>query len=280
MPAAAQNDWRHQVLRQALAYARIGWRLVPCERGTKLPLLVGWTTRATSSEHEVRRWFERWPRGVNIAVATGPASGLVVLDVDVLDGVDGTQRMLDLVGEGLVVPQTATQLTGSGGRQYFLRYPDVTTPLGNTAGRLGRGIDTRGVGGLAILPPSLHPNGRLYSWCQGADPWSLRLAAPPDWLLEALMERASRRASSDRCFENDDDRYVAAAVTGVIKDVASAVPGERNSQLYAGCRRLLDLGLPPHTVAQALATAALSAGLNCRETGRTIDSACRGAESS
>jgi hypothetical protein len=31
MPAAAQNDWRHQVLRQALAYARIGWRLVPCE---------------------------------------------------------------------------------------------------------------------------------------------------------------------------------------------------------------------------------------------------------
>src|SRR6185312_273167 len=43
-----------------------------------------------------------------------------------------------------------------------LRWPESGT-VRNSASKLAEGVDVRGEGGYGILPPSVHPNGRIYS---------------------------------------------------------------------------------------------------------------------
>jgi hypothetical protein len=48
------------------------------------------------------------------------------------------------------------------------------------------GVDIRGQGGFAMLPPSLHSSGRQYHWEAGRAPWEVDLAKAPQWLLDAV----------------------------------------------------------------------------------------------
>jgi hypothetical protein len=67
-----------------------------------------------------------------------------------------------------IEPQTCQQITGGGGRQLLFRAPmDWKAPTIRT--RIG--VDIRGQGGFAILPPSLHTSGRRYEWKAGCAPW-------------------------------------------------------------------------------------------------------------
>ena len=68
-------------LRQALAYARRGWPVFPCQSGQKVPATRHGFRDATTDEQQITGWFSRDP-GLNVAIATG-APGPDVLDVDV-----------------------------------------------------------------------------------------------------------------------------------------------------------------------------------------------------
>lgn len=62
--------------RAAIAYAhRLGWRILPCEPGGKRAILKDWPARATTDPATIRSWWDR--TAANIAVATGPASGIL-----------------------------------------------------------------------------------------------------------------------------------------------------------------------------------------------------------
>ena len=67
-------------LRQALAYARRGWPVFPCQPGQKIPATRHGYHDATTDQEQITGWFARHP-GRNLAVATG-APGPDVLDVD------------------------------------------------------------------------------------------------------------------------------------------------------------------------------------------------------
>lgn len=64
-----------------LQYALRGWRLFPVKARDKRPLIDDWPHQATDEEERLRLWFKRFP-DCNRAVATGPESGVFVLDVD------------------------------------------------------------------------------------------------------------------------------------------------------------------------------------------------------
>ena len=68
-------------LRQALAYARRGWPVFPCQPGQKIPATAHGFRDATTDEQQITNWFTRCPEH-NLAIATG-APGPDVLDVDV-----------------------------------------------------------------------------------------------------------------------------------------------------------------------------------------------------
>ena len=52
------------------------------------------------------------------------------------------------------------------------------------------GVDIRGQGGFAVLPPSLHESGQHYDWLPGRAPWEIAIEVAPAWLLEAIADLA------------------------------------------------------------------------------------------
>lgn len=121
---------------------------------------------ATRDLDVVRGWWARWPRA-NVAVATGHASGVVVIDID------GPAGLVDLDALGSR-PATYTVRTGRGFHLYF-RAPRYPVP--NSAGKVGRKIDVRGEGGYVVGPESLHISGIRYTVIDAHEP-----APMPSWL--------------------------------------------------------------------------------------------------
>jgi Bifunctional DNA primase/polymerase, N-terminal len=158
----------------ALAYARRGVPVFPCEPGAKRPLTRNGHWDATTDPRIIERWWKRWP-SANVGVPTGKKSGVVVLDVD--DG--GLESLAKLERAGAAAPKTARARTGGGGIHVFFRYPRGTE-IRNSAGLLGPGLDVRGEGGYVVVPPS-----RTQSSYQWVDRSPL---AEASWLIEHLTE--------------------------------------------------------------------------------------------
>lgn len=174
-------------LTAALEYLWRGWSVVPVAERGKRPI-VRWQTFEDRhpTEAEVRGWFERWPSS-NAAVVTGAISGIVVLDVDTQHGGEESLRRLAVRNAGL--PQTVEATTGGGGRHIYFKHPGFEVK--NRAG-LSPGLDLRGDGGVIIVPPSIHPSGKPYSWRKGRAPHEIALAPLPDWLLAPRFGGASQ----------------------------------------------------------------------------------------
>jgi hypothetical protein len=140
---------------------------------------------ATSHPERIAAWWDAYPLA-NIGCHVG-ASDLVVVDEDGPEAADTLARFGPF-------PPTWTVLTRRGRHTYW-RTP--LGPLGNTTGAhgLGPGVDTRGVGGYVVLPPSIHPSGFAYAWAPGLSPWDLEPAPLPDALAGALFAiEAAREA--------------------------------------------------------------------------------------
>jgi hypothetical protein len=184
------------LLGAALQYAGRGWRVIPlhsptsqgcscgkhgCKCVGKHPRTPHGSKDASTEAVKIRTWWQRWPEA-NIAIATGPESGLWVLDVDGEEG----KSSLKLLEAQERLPRTFRAFTGrrglDGDRAGFHLY--FTWPSGaslrNSAGLLGKGLDIRGNGGYVVAPPSLHASGLRYEW-EGDES---AVAVPPTWLID------------------------------------------------------------------------------------------------
>jgi hypothetical protein len=147
----------------ALEYAtECGFSVIPIKRD-KTPY-VDWKEFQSrqATEQEIRHWFRQWP-SANIAVVTGEISQFVVVDID--GDCDRGFDLLRSVGIGL--PPTRMVQTGRGGVHLWFAYPGVSTA--SRASLLKDGdlhIDVRGDGGYALVPPSLHENGKQYHFVE------------------------------------------------------------------------------------------------------------------
>jgi len=65
----------------ALAYARRGLPVFPCQPTGKAPLTGSGFWDATTDEARIRAWWSRSP-DANVGLPTGRRSGVLVLDVD------------------------------------------------------------------------------------------------------------------------------------------------------------------------------------------------------
>lgn len=148
-----------------------------------------------------------------LAIATGQASGVIVIDVDVPEGERSLQSLATARRD---LPPTLTARTGSGGRHLYYAAPQ--RHLGNAVGGLPGiegelpGIDLRADGGYVLVPPSLHISGRRYTWCEpldqlGASDSALpQVCSPPEW-LRARERTAVTRAAALAIFTGDGSAY-------------------------------------------------------------------------
>lgn len=173
-------------LNTALALAERGMRIIPLGPRGKVPAIKQWQLRATTDEMAIRKWAAIHV-GSNFGMATGKESGVFVVDIDPKDG--GERTWHKIVADHKI-PKTMAVITGSGGKHIYFEYP-TTFQIGNSASKLGQGVDIRGTGGQVVIPPAIHPNGNLYKWAEGVDE-TTKVAKAPKWLLD-LVEQASKR---------------------------------------------------------------------------------------
>ena len=246
-----------EVLEYALRYAEnAGWKIHPC-KADKTPYLSAWHKKASNDPAQIKQWWSKWPDAL-IGCATGPDSGIWVLDADLPEGPDHVLQM------GL--PATLTQQTGSGGFQYFFSWNGHN--IRNSSRKLGPGIDVRGQGGYVILPPSVHPCGNQYQWLNKSKP-----IYAPDWLAE---KAAKPEKQPDRTYQGPNSKYGLSALSHEMINLSLQSQGSRNETLNQCAFNLGQLiaggELDESHVTNALLSTALTIGLTESEASKTIRS--------
>ena len=143
--------------RAALQLAERGLAVFPLLPRDKRPATPHGVKDATTCADTVARWWRQDPN-FNIGLACGAISNIWATDVD---GLDAEAELRKLEKQHSPLPPTVESITARG-RHFFFKWPDQD--IRNSVGTLAPGIDVRGTGGYVVVPPSVHPSGRRYTW--------------------------------------------------------------------------------------------------------------------
>jgi hypothetical protein len=240
---------------RALAYARRGWPVFPCQPDSKQPATRHGFLDATTDPDKITWWWRRQP-GANLAIATGHP-GPDVLDVDEHGRAgNGFAAFNHLKRAGLIDCAGAIVATPSGGLHAYFAGSD------QHCGKLPRRhLDFKARGGYILAPPS-QVGGRPYQVISHRDePGGLNWATVTG-LLEPERHTADRPATVQR---------------GDLSRLATWVErqpeGNRNHGLFWAACRAAEAG--DETALAEVAAAARATGLPEREIDATIRSARR-----
>lgn len=161
--SAVPLDGPSTPLAYALAYAKLGWKVLPLEPATKRPhrLAPRGVHSATSDSKAIHEIWSRAPdAGVGIACND---SGLVVLDIDPRNG--GLLTLERLEAQYGTITSNVQAITPGGGLHLVYEAGGVD----KLPGTLGPGIDVKSAGYICA-EPSIHPTGREYAWEASSSP--------------------------------------------------------------------------------------------------------------
>jgi hypothetical protein len=185
----------------ALAYAKLGWPVLPLEPRDKRPLTMHGLKDASTESEQIRTWWRQWPKA-NIGLRTG-----IAFDALDLDGPESKIAMTRLAPK--YYHKGPISSTGKG---YHLLF-SVTGAKNHTRIN-GFPIDFRGDNGYIVAPPSVHPNGHRYKWAREGP-----LEEAPDWLLPLVFPPKLERTSDP----NDPKIRAMLAESGDIVEMMSAI---------------------------------------------------------
>lgn len=254
------------LLGQVLEYAALGWCVIPlwsiavpdpleapvctCPKGRqctspgKHPRLPHGVLEASADAAQLGEWWAAWP-DANVGIATGPRSGIYVVD---LDGPAAVKAWADLG-----FPMGWQSRTGNGVHHIY----SVADDLPNTAGKIAAGVDTRGAGGYIVAPPSVHYRALdRYAWISrdGLGPPPL-----PDAVRLAVTPTMQTPSRPPTVRFGESTAYAKGVLRHALGRVAQAGQGTRNETL---AKEAFVLGqwigggeLDPSGVAEALENA-------------------------
>lgn len=215
------------------------------------------------------------------------ASGLVVVDCDVKNDLDGVSAFMGLCEESGGIPDTYTVSSPNGGLHFYF-LADRSFPVKTTAGtRLGPGIDIRAYGGYIVGPGSTIrlENGQLGTYDANDD--ELPIAPIPTWLREKLyvpdekaqggtvsLEQDKKQKKMQKDSPGGNNMEAAEkqnAIAWAITQMQSSPAGQRNAILnktayFLGCKRVTEED------ASKLIDEAMAIGLTAKEAQDTFKS--------
>jgi hypothetical protein len=167
---------KNPILAAALKLAKFGFFIYPSPKKNGAAR-VKWRLNSTRDNATITKWWTRWPHDL-ICLDCGK-SKIAVIDADSIKGhgIDGLINLLDLELQQGLLPETLKARTPSGGEHSFFRDPEGK--MKSTAGVLAPGVDTRGIGGMIVLAPSLVKGKGAYQWING-----LPIAELPQWVID------------------------------------------------------------------------------------------------
>jgi Bifunctional DNA primase/polymerase, N-terminal len=217
----------------ALAYAALGLPVFPCLPRGKEPAVRRGFHAATTNPETIRRYWRVADR--NIGVRTGMAARVWILDVD---GDGGEVSLRALEAKNGALPAIWQSITPRGRHVWFR----CDSPILCSTSKVAPGLDVRGDGGYAVVPPSIHPSGRAYAWSINR---TTDLAIAPDWLLQLARKRPtiSQRAvaSMHARRTGSPGAYGQAALDQECAALAGIAPGGRNHSLNRAAFNLFQL---------------------------------------
>ncbi len=159
------------LLASALWYGEQGIPVFPLAPRGKRPVTRHGLKDASTDAAHIREWWTATP-DANIGLPTGIVFD--VIDVDGPQGVVSVSRYIESIRSRMLGMVTTPR---AGGLHYYV----PTDPAQkNTASKIAPGVDTRGVGGYVVAPPSItdeHGSNRMYEWVYPLDVTALRRAA-------------------------------------------------------------------------------------------------------
>lgn len=208
-------------LRQAaLAYARMGWPVLPLKPRLKQPATKHGLHDASISQSKINRWWNMWP-DANIGIRTG-----IAFDALDLDGESGVSALYDIKPDY----RHTGPISATGSGYHFLFRVSGSK---NHAKMVDVPIDFRGRNGYIVVSPSTHPDGHKYKWVQGG-----RIPAVPPWLAAFLFQPKVERTTDP----NDPALREAIEQAGDLVDLFRAIGRE----IQTGPNGLLVLSCPFH----------------------------------
>ena len=185
----------------------------------KEPLTKHGFKDAKTDRRQIKEWAREFPKA-NIGIPTGQASGIVVVDLDVKNGIDGIANFKKRCKElGVKIPATYKIRTPSGGKHLYFKSKDAAK-IKNSAGGLALGVDVRTKGGY-VLGEGSSIKGKRYS----------RISGSLDELAELPKKlRLAMRTAKPKKPQPGKDRDV------------SIPEGTRNSKLFATACALRGIG--------------------------------------
>jgi hypothetical protein len=209
-----------------------GFRVFPVTMDGKTPAIEDF--EHTSSTDPAKADLFWWcsvldiAQEYNIGIST---AGLLVLDVDNKDGKDGNSSLLELEMQGNEFPATYTQFTPNGGMHLVYRSKEH---IGNSASRLGDGLDVRGGGGF-ILGAGSEIDGKAYVGTTD------KVADAPQWLVD-LCKKAPKSTATAPDFV--DAEQAARRAISYLKEAPVAQEGNGgNHMAYTVAAKVKDLGV-------------------------------------
>lgn len=240
----------------ALRLAALGWRIFPADPVKKKPLYTGWQRDATADPALVAQYL----RGGRAMAATVTGEAFDVFDIE-QPHLAALRDQLRATGADL--PAMPVASTGRGGIHLYVQ----STGLRNRDLFLN-GVhigETRGAGGLVIVPPSRSVHGP-YRWIR---PPETPLPDPPAVLLALLRSvapAAPRRALATVC---------AAGLEALANWAANRPEGARNAGLNWAAWRAVQDGYPVDVVRSVMQRAGEATGLDPRAVEATVESAVK-----
>lgn len=139
----------------ALQYLAKGYSVVPLAPKQKGPKLNGWTAycNVLMDPDTAAKFIGN---NNNIGLALGPASGVCAVDIDT----DDTEWLKKIEK---ILPESPVKKRGAKGYTAFYQYNGLPSKsVRNEEGTAG--IDFLSIGKQTVLPPSIHPSGKEYTW--------------------------------------------------------------------------------------------------------------------
>lgn len=244
-----------------------------CVDAGKHPRFNEWQRRASKNLMVLLPTLDRFP-AANVGIATGPRSGIVVIDLD--PGHGSEEAVKRLAAEVVRLPDTVLAETGGGGSHLYHAWP-VGYAVGNAlpavmvkdgVERRYPGIDVRGRGGYVVAPPSRHRSGGMYSWARDLE---VPMASLPPALLVSVRREIDGTAPPEGL-----SAWEWAALTREVQAIADTEAGERNNTVFGAACRLGEIiaggGLDEDTVTDWLVDAAVARGLRFKDVQATVRS--------
>ena len=229
IPAIVRAAESSDVLTAALAYERMGFSVLACQRD-KSPTVRAWrhlTTRRARVET-----IEAWERAgmlASVGIICGAVSGgLVVVDCDGDEAVQTFRRAFPRLAD------TYSVKSGSGQGEQFDWLADDVPQTARVVGAAFGNIEMRSNGSYVIAPPSIHPTGQAYTVHQDYEiRWASNLIALRNWIHGQIAEKHGGVMPAPHAAQPvvNADAYAKAALIIQADRVRDARPGARNNQL-------------------------------------------------